>query len=95
MIVVNYDSLARDPRRVLSGLYQLLDVPVFDHDFEHVIYDEPDYDAELGMPGLHAVRSKVEPLPRQIGIPPDLIAKYAEVNFWLNPKLNPRGVVVL
>jgi sulfotransferase len=95
LIVINYDSLARDPRRVLIGLYQALDEPWFEHDFNNVAYDEPDYDAELGMPGLHRVRPKVAPAPRQFCIPPDLVTKYADVNFWLNPKLNQRGISIL
>lgn len=95
LIVINYDSLARDPRRVLTGLYQALDEPPFAHDFDDLAYDEPGYDAELGMPGLHRVRPKVAPAPRQTCLPPDLIAKYAEVNFWLNPKMNQRNVLVL
>jgi len=95
MIVVNYDSLARDPGRVLAYLYRALDEPVFAHDFENVVYAEPDYDAELGMPGLHTVRPKVAPVPRESCLPPDLAKKYAEVNFWLNPGLNHRKVVVL
>jgi sulfotransferase len=95
MIVVNYDSLARDPGPVLTRLYQELNEPLFDHDFNNIVYDEPEYDAELGMPGLHAVRPTVAAVPRQSCIPPDVAAKYSEVNFWLNPKLNQRGVIVL
>ena len=95
LIVVNYDSLARDPGRVMARLYEALGEPPSAHDFDNVAYDEPDYDADLGMPGLHRVRPKIAPAPRQSCLPPDLIAKYADVNFWLNPKLNHRKVQVL
>lgn len=95
LIVVNYNSLAGDPRGIMSRLYQALGETPFEHDFNHLRFDEPDYDAELGLPGLHRVRPKVEPASRQSCLPPDLAAKYAEVNFWLNPKLNIRGVTVL
>ncbi len=95
LIVIQYDNLVRDPHRTLTRLYQLLDEPLFEHDFDHVEYDEPGYDAELGMPGLHHVRPKVAPAPRQSCLPPDLVAKYADVNFWLNPKMNHRNVTVL
>jgi sulfotransferase len=53
------------------------------------------YDGELGMPGLHTVRPKVAFEARETCLPPDLFAKYGEVNFWLNPKLNPRNVQVI
>lgn len=95
LIVIQYDSLARNPGHVLARLYQALGEPLFEHDFDGVDYDEPGYDTELGMPGLHRVRPKVAPAPRQSCLPPDLIAKYADVNFWLNPKLNQRNVTVL
>jgi sulfotransferase len=59
------------------------------------VYDEPDYDAELGMPGLHRVRPIIAPESRPVCLPPDLFARYAEANFWTNPKLNPRKVLML
>jgi sulfotransferase len=95
LIVIPYDNLVRDPTTILQRLYTELGEPPFVHDFEHVAYEEADYDALLGMPGLHKVREKVEYRKRAVSIPPDLFAKYAEVNFWLKPELNARGVLVL
>jgi len=95
LIVVTHESLTRDPNWVMTQLYQAMEEPMFSHDFDHVAFDEPRYDADLGLPGLHRVRPKVEPLLRQSCVPPDLIAKFADLNFWLNPKLNQRGIVVL
>jgi sulfotransferase len=95
LIVVNYDSLASEPMRVMAQLYSQLGEPPFRHDTENVIFDEPAYDADLGMPGLHRIRKRVSHETRQSCLPPDLVAKYADVNFWLNPKLNLRGVAVI
>ena len=95
LIVVCYDSLARNPGRIMDRLHQQLDEPGFSYAFDDVRYNEPDYDAQLGMPGLHQVRSRVEYLERQTCLPPDLFAKYADVNFWLNPNLNRFKVTVL
>jgi sulfotransferase len=95
LIVVRYESLTRDPADVMRRLYKELNEPFVDHDFNNVIYDEPGYDAELGTPGLHQVRSKVEYRERETCLPLDLFAKYAGVNFWLSPKLNQRGVFVI
>jgi sulfotransferase len=95
LIIIDYDRLVRNPKVVIDRLYELLDEKSFAHDFLSVSYDEPEYDAELGIPSLHRVRSKVEPSARQSCLPPDLVAKYAEVNFWRNPKMNQRGVTVL
>jgi sulfotransferase len=95
LIVISYDDLVRDPGRIIGKLYAELGETPFTHDFEHVIYDEPNYDAQLGMPGLHKVREKVAYQERPPCIPPDLFAKYAQANFWLRPELNPRNVKVL
>ena len=95
LILVRYESLVRQPQRVMGRLYEILDERPFSHDFDDVAYDEPVYDAELGMPGLHKVRPKVEPHERSTCLPPDLVAKFADASFWLNPKLNRRNVLVL
>jgi len=95
LIVVPYESLVRDPARVMDRLYQELGEPRFAHDFNAVEYDAPAYDADLGMPGLHAVRSKVEAESREPSIPPDIFAEQAKLSFWNTPNLNRRGVTVL
>lgn len=95
LIVVSYDSLASRPEATMKMLYEELGEPPFTHDFDHVTYDEPDYDANLGMPGMHAVRHKVEYRKRDSYIPPDIFSKYADVNFWLRPEMNRRGVKII
>ena len=95
LILIRYESLAQSPREVMERLYKELGEQSFDHDFDGLSYDEPAYDADLGLPGLHRVRPRVEFLERYTCLPPDIFAKYAEVNFWLNPKLNSRKVLVL
>jgi sulfotransferase len=95
MILVQYDKLASEPERVMRSLYQELGETYYSHDFENVSYDEPDYDANLGMPGMHKVRAKVAQQKRSLCIPPDLYAKYSETSFWLRPELNQRGVKLL
>jgi sulfotransferase len=95
LIVIDYDRLASEPEAVLRRLYQELDEPWFKHDFDHVYHDEPDYDDELGMPGLHKVREKVTLEKRQISIPPDVFAKHSGLSFWKNPEMNLRKVLVI
>jgi len=95
LIVIEYETFARDPRTTIARLYQELKEPRFAHDFENIVYDEPDYDATLGMPGLHQVRPKVERQDRAPCIPPDIFATYAESSFWKRPDMNRRGVVIL
>lgn len=95
LIVVRYDSLARAPQLVLQRLYQELGEVPFAHDFENVIFDEPVYDAQLGTPGLHRLRPRVEHKERDTCLPPDLFIRYSDVNFWENAKLNTKNVTVI
>ena len=95
LILVPYDHLVKQPKLVLDRLYTELGEAPFAHDFNNVVYDEPDYDEFLGMPGLHTVRQKVEYRSRQPCIPPDIFTKYATAHFWEKPELNTRGVTIL
>jgi sulfotransferase len=95
LIVIPYESLVQRPERTLRKLYEELGETPFEHDFNQVSYQEPDYDALLGTPGLHTVRPVVSYQERELCIPPDLHAKYANTNFWSKPELNPRAVRIL
>ncbi|MDR3640487.1 MAG: sulfotransferase [Humidesulfovibrio sp.] len=95
LIVIPYETLAREPRQTLARLYEELGEAPFEHNLDKVVYDEPDYDASIGMPGLHTVREKVEFRERRSILPPDIFARLAPANFWQQPELNIRGVKIL
>lgn len=95
LIIVDYRTLTTKPRETIQRLYSALGEPVFDHDFERVSYDEPDYDADLGMPGMHKVRERVEYIERPPAIPPDLFTKYDDASFWKNPRFRHPGLTIL
>jgi sulfotransferase len=95
IILVRYDSLVRDPQATIERIYRELGEPLFKHDFDNVEYDHPEFDAGLGMPGLHKVRSRVAPVSREPSIPPELFSRYADMSFWTKPENNKRGVTVL
>lgn len=82
LLVVDYDLLSRAPQQVIPLIYDFLGEPGFDHDFEHIDYDAVDFDLQLGVPGLHRVRSKVEFQARRTILPPDLFDKYSKLSFW-------------
>ena len=57
---------------------------------------KPDeFDARLGLPGLHSVKSKVSAPKRESVLPPDLFNRFAKDSFWLNPKNNIRKVPII
>jgi sulfotransferase len=95
LVVVRYESLVLDPEQVMRRLYEVLGEPFFQHDFQNLIYDDPEYDARLGMPGLHKVAPRVEPQNHQAIIPPEIFVRHADLAFWNRPQENPRGVLVI
>jgi sulfotransferase len=95
LIVINYETLVGSPAAVLQRLYRELEEPWYEHDFDNISHDEPEYDAQLGMPGMHKVRAKVQRQNRESCIPPELLAKYADLNFWLKPEMRRKEIVVL
>ncbi len=82
LVIVDYDLMTHRPAEVFRLLYDLLGEAPFEHDFEGVDYDAPEFDAQLGLLGLHRVHREVKPMHRQTILPPDLFAKYANLLFW-------------
>ena len=82
LVIVDYDLITNRPREVFKLIYEFLGEEPFEHDFGEVEYDAPEFDAQLGMDGLHRVHKKVEPRPRETILPPDLFQRYANMSFW-------------
>lgn len=82
LLLVDYDLLTQHPARTLELIYQFIEEPVFEHDFDSVEYEQSAFDEKLGVKGLHTVRKKVEFKPRRSILPPDLFARYQEMDFW-------------
>jgi sulfotransferase len=82
LLLVDYDLLTQHPAKTLDLIYQFIGEPVFDHDFNQVVYEESEFDQQLGVKGLHRVGRKVEFKSRRSILPPDLFLKYQEMDFW-------------
>lgn len=82
LLIVDYDLLAQAPDKVMPLIYQFIGEPEFKHDFSNISYDAPEFDAPLGMHGLHKVRTKVSFEKRASILPPDLFEKFAALSFW-------------
>jgi sulfotransferase len=82
ILVLEYDLLASRPADVFKLVYEFLGETPYGHEFGKVEYDAPEFDAQLGMDGLHRVHSEVKLRPRNTILPPDLFQRYAQLSFW-------------
>lgn len=82
MLVVEYELLAQAPHKVMPLIYNFIGAEPFDHDYQRIQYDAPEFDAQLGMRGLHKVRAQVNFQARQTILPPDLFQQYSKLSFW-------------
>lgn len=95
LLLLDYDLLAQAPRHVLPLIYQFLGEPAFEHDFERVQYDAPEFDEALGLHGLHQVRPQVDMVRRQTILPPDLFEKYSKLSFWQDQSNSRANVITV
>jgi sulfotransferase len=96
LLVVDYEALARDPKRTIDCVYEFLALPRFEHNFENVVYEDGgEFDVRLGVPGLHLVSGKVKFVDRPTVLPPDVFQRFSNRAFWRHAKSNPRKVRVV
>ncbi len=95
LMLLTYESLARNPAAALRAVYQFIGEPWFEHDFEHLVYNADEFDARIGMPGLHSVRPKVEPIERVPILPREIFNRFVNESFWMDPKNNISQVPVV
>ena len=93
LLIVDYDLLTQAPDRVMRLVYDFIGEPWFEHDFDNLAYDAPEFDQALGVSGLHKVKPKVELQSRRTILPPDLFRQYAELSFWLDGSASAANVI--
>jgi len=94
ILLVDYDLLSQGPDKTMSLIYQFLGEAPFEHDFDNVQYEEPEFDNRLKTKGLHQVRSQVEFKSRKTILPPDLFERFDSLSFW-NEATNSRASAIV
>lgn len=82
MLLVDYEVLAQSPEQVMRLIYQFIDQSYFEHDFNNLEYQEPEFDEMLKTPGLHTIKRCVTYQARPTILPPDLFEKFNTFSFW-------------
>lgn len=82
---VEYNDLTQNPEKTFEKIYEFLEEPYFQHDFENIVQDKIENDLEVyGLDGMHRVRktlSKQSVDPRII-LGPEIYNKYKNMEYW-------------
>jgi sulfotransferase len=84
IMFVEYEMLCKNPEGMMKAIYNFIEQPYYDHDFINVEDSYDEYDTQLGMPGLHTIKRKVEYTQRDFILPPDVLNQYANLEVWRN-----------
>ncbi len=95
LILVQYESLVSHPEKTLQALYAFLEEPEYAHDLDHLCFNAEAYDHKAGTPGLHTIQPKVQKLPRQTILPPELFQRFQGDAFWKDLSRTCKEVTVL
>lgn len=84
ILYVEYDTLVRNTKTAMHQIYQFLNEPYFEHDFENVEDSYDEFDNQTRIIGLHTVKQRVEYKQRESILPDDLRKQYENMSFWKN-----------
>jgi len=81
---VEFEDLASKPKETMQGVYDFLGYEYYNHNFEYVEQVTQENDDIHGIPGLHVIRNKVEPLPTYGDTLIGALSynKYHDAQFW-------------
>ena len=85
ILLVEYESLCKQPESVMREIYDFIGKPYFNHDFKNVEYDNEIYDRALNLKSLHTVRREVSWQERPSILPRSVWEKYGGKEFWRKP----------
>jgi sulfotransferase len=63
MLFIKYEDLVKNPTKELTRIYNYLELPYFNHDFENIEQITQEDDAVYGIYGDHSIRKRLAPLP--------------------------------
>jgi sulfotransferase len=82
ILLLDYENICKYPEGVMKKLYEFVNEPYFEHDFENFNYSENEFDLRLGARGLHNVSGPIVWQPRNTILPLSLFHDINKNNFW-------------
>jgi sulfotransferase len=84
LLFIEFDHLTSAPEYTMKQVYNFIGEDYFPHNYDHVEQTTSEDDDIHGIPGLHTIRSKVEPLvsdARKV-LGDAVMQKYENAEFW-------------
>jgi len=82
LMLVEYEQLCKNPEGMMQAIYNFIDQPLYEHDFNDTAASWPSYDEEVGIKGMHTTRKKVEWVEREMILPPDIQHQFSNMEVW-------------
>ncbi len=85
LLFVEFDDLTSHPHKILKDIYDYLELPYFNHDFNNIQqYTQEDDEGIHKIPNLHTIRPIVKPVPFKSNkiLGPILTEKYSNLEIW-------------
>lgn len=82
IMFVEYDILTKNPEGTMRAIYNFIEQPYFEHDFNNVAVSYDEYDRNIKLKGLHSTRSVVEYNQKSYIIPPDIVNQFSNLEVW-------------
>ena len=82
IMLIEYEILCKQPEMIMKSLYNFIDEPYYEHDFDNVESSYDEFDEDVQLPGLHTTWKKVEWRPRETILPPDIWNKVQGMEVW-------------
>jgi sulfotransferase len=87
--IVEYNDIVLKPDETMAKIYNFLEMPYYNHNFNHIEKEEIENDEALGLPkDLHDVRNSLSPSSTSLDVLSDYIRhKYSNMEFWRESSL--------
>ena len=82
--LVEYEDLISDTKNIMNKIYEFLQIPNYEHDYDNIKNDIREDDNIYGMPTLHEIRptiSKSKNNPLEV-LDKSIIKQYSGLEFW-------------
>lgn len=85
LLFVEFDDLTKNPEITLKRIYNFIEKPFFEHNFNDIKQVTKEDDLNIHkIPGLHTIKSKIEPVPHEAIkiLGKQLTQKYSNLEIW-------------